>query len=511
METITSHPLPFFPTLLPDESLHSLISRFHRLSGNPRERQTLQDVFGTHALVATASLPSHLPNLCAALPVNAERSLDQLIDQWTLLPYFRPFLRPEQVLACLQAMTSHSAGGTKIGIGLVASRIGGRNVFRYCDQCCIEDEMRYGSPYWHRAHSLPGVLLCHLHGRLLAEVRADLVELRRHNLFLPTDSWVEMASSVLPIKETLCDDLLELAKASADLLAMQLPPTPRPVLRSFYREQATQQGWIDRNDRIEHTAVIRAANRFSLALGPEPDLGFCKIPDWIFRHLYKHRTTMHPLKHLVLMVMLRTSPSALQAYCEGPDKSADVRIPAYHGTPPENELSSAFCSARRQRFLEQISSTPARRAHDYMWLYKHDRQWLRETISRYVKPRAAVGDKVAWHVRDREYAEQIRHHAELLYDSNVRTRISAAQLARATGRKPLIEKFSTKLPLTIQAIQALEETVDAYQCRRLRAIAQESRAKGEPLVRWRLLRAAGLTCPLAPQVEKLLAVLLKGR
>ena len=235
------------------------------------------------------------------------------------------------------------------------------------------------------------------------------------------------------------------------------------------------------------------------------------MPDWIFRHLYKHRTTMHPLKHLVLMVMLRTSPSALQAYREGPDKSADVRIPIYHGTTLENELSSASCNARRQRFLEQINSMPARRAHDYMWLYKHDRQWLRETILRYAKPRAAVGDKVAWHMRDREYAEQVRHHAALLYDSDVRTRVSAAQLARATGRKPLIEKFSAKLPLTIQAIQALEETVDAYQCRRLRAIAKASRAKGEPLVRWRLLRTAGLTCPLAPQVEKLLAMLLQGR
>jgi len=511
METITSHPLPFFPTLLPDESLHSLISRFHRLSGNPRERQTLQDVFGTHALVATASLPSHLPNLCAALPVNAAQSLDELIDQWTLLPYFRPFLRPEQTTACLQAMTSHSAGGTKIGIGLVASRIGGRNVFRYCDQCCIEDEMRYGSPYWHRAHSLPGVLLCHLHGRLLAEVRADLVELRRHNLFLPSDSWVETASSILPMREMLCDDLFELAKASADLLAMQLPPTPRSVLRSFYREQAARQGWIDRNGRIEHAAVTHAANCFSLAQSAELDLAFCQIPDWIFRHLYKHRTTMHPLKHLVLMIMLQTSPRALQAYCENLDKSANVRILPYHGITPENELSSASCNARRQRFVEQISSIPARRAYDYMWLYKHDRQWLRETISRCAKPRATVRNKVAWHVRDREYAEQVRHHAALLYASDVRTRVSAAQLARATGRKPLIEKFSAKLPLTIQAIQALEETVDAYQCRRLQAIAKASRAKGEPLVRWRLLRTAGLTCPLAPQVEKLLAALLQGR
>lgn len=61
MKTHCMHRLPFFPVLLPDESLHSLISRYHRLSGNPEERHTLHDAFGTHLLVATANLPSHLP------------------------------------------------------------------------------------------------------------------------------------------------------------------------------------------------------------------------------------------------------------------------------------------------------------------------------------------------------------------------------------------------------------------------------------------------------------------
>jgi hypothetical protein len=43
--------LAFFPVTLPDETLHSQVSRYHRLSGNPEERQTLNDIFGTHLLV----------------------------------------------------------------------------------------------------------------------------------------------------------------------------------------------------------------------------------------------------------------------------------------------------------------------------------------------------------------------------------------------------------------------------------------------------------------------------
>jgi hypothetical protein len=510
MESNSTHPLPFFPALLPDESLHSLISRYHRLSGNPQERQTLHDIFGTHLLVATANLPSHLPNLCAALPEHAEHSLDQLIDQCTLLPYFSPFLEARQIAACRHAMTSHNAGGMKIGIGLTASRIGGRNAFRYCPQCCVEDARLYGAAYWHRSHSLPGVLLCHRHGCVLAELRADLITLRRHSLFLPPDSWVEAGSSFPPIQELPRNDLLHLAASSAELLEMRMPPIPRSLLRCFYREHATRQGWIDRNGRIERATVLHVLCHAGLAQNAGPDLTFCRLPHWVFKLLYKHRTAMHPLKHLTLMTLLDTSPRALLAYCEGSDTSDGAGATTRTKTTVKTETNPAPSDGRRQRFLDQLSNTNARRAQDYMWLYKHDRQWLRETISLNVKSHASSGDKVVWHVRDSEFAEQIRQQAALLYQSNVKMRISASRLARATGKQALIEKFSRKLPITMQAIHDLEETVDAYQCRRLRAIVQESRAKGVPLVRWRLLRTAGLTCPLAPQVEKLLSILIQS-
>lgn len=407
-------------------------------------------------------------------------------------------------------MSSHNAGGMKISIGLVASRIGGRNAFRYCAHCCADDEKQYGSAYWHRAHSLPGVLLCHRHGCVLAELRGDLIALRRHSLFLPTDSWVEAGSSTQTISEALHDDLLTLARSSADLLALHIPSIPRPMLRSFYRMHATRQGWIDACGRIDHNVVLHGLDQCSLVQTNEPDLMFCQAPHWIFKLLYKHRTAMHPLKHLALMTLLHTSPRALLTYSERPETDAGARASTEKETSVEDLVPLAVSDIRRQRFLEQLRTSSARRAQDYMWLYKHDRQWLQETILRNVKPHASSGDKVAWNVRDGEFAKEIRQQAALLYQSDFKMRISASRLARATGRQALIEKFSGKLPITMQAIHDLRETVEAYQCRRLRAIAQKSRAKGERLVRWRLLRIAGLTCPLAPQVEKLVAVLLQG-
>jgi hypothetical protein len=327
---------------------------------------------------------------------------------------------------------------------------------------------------------------------------------------LPPDSWVEAGSSFPPTQELPRNDLLHLAASSAELLEMRMPPISRSLLRCFYREHATRQGWIDRNGRIERATVLHVVCHAGLAQNAEPDLTFCQLPHWVFKLLYKHRTAMHPLKHLALMTLLHTSPRTLLAYYKCSETSDSACASARTKTAAKSELNPTPSAPRRQRFLDQLSNTSARRAQDYMWLYKHDRQWLRETISLNVKPRASSGDKVAWPARDGEFAEQIRQQATLLYQSDVKIRISAALLARATGRQALIEKFSAKLPLTIQAIQELEETVEAYQCRRLRWIAHESRAKGEPLVRWRLIRTAGLTNPLAPQVEQELVSLLQG-
>jgi hypothetical protein len=307
----------------------------------------------------------------------------------------------------------------------------------------------------------------------------------------------------------LFDDLLRLAVSSSDLLAMCMPVIQAPLLRCFYREHASRQGWLDRHGRIQCKTLIHAAANFSLAQADSKDLVFCGQPHWIFKLLYKHRAAMHPLKHLALMTLLATSPQALRAHCKCAEISPEVEAVAGGNWNAGTGLDDSQTRSRRQRFLDQCKNLSARQAHDYMWLYRHDRTWLRETIKQGMKPRQAVQEKVAWTQRDQQFADQVRQHAALLYHADERTRISKTRLAKATGRHPVIEKYSAKLPLTIQALQAFAETVEAFQCRRLRRIVRECRAEKDQLMRWRILRRAGLAPPLAPLVEQALAALLR--
>ena len=162
-------------------------------------------------------------------------------------------------------MASQNACGMKIGIGLVASRIGARNAFRYCRQCCAEDEQLHGSAYWHRAHSLPGVLVCHRHKDVLMELRSSLVHLHRHRLFLPTDSWVEEWASATHVPTAHLEELFRLAASSAYLLASHAT-NPGALLLSL-TEKADGLG---RSISAAAYLALRSS-RSDIRTGPNPD------------------------------------------------------------------------------------------------------------------------------------------------------------------------------------------------------------------------------------------------
>jgi hypothetical protein len=354
------------------------------------------------------------------------------------------------------------------------------------------------------------VFVCHRHKDVLIELGASLVHLHRHRLFLPTDSWVEKGASGTGVPAANLEELFRLAASGASLLVTRMPPVPAALLRSFYREKAASQGWIAHHGRIQSAAVVHACDHFGLGQVPDADLKFCAQPHWIFKLLHKHRTAMHPLKHLALFTLLGIETRDLRAYLPSTNGRADNTAVTHKCSPSACVPTPSQLDCRRKQFLDQLRETAPRRTRDYMWLYRHDYLWLKAAIAQRARtPKPAI-QKVEWDQRDRLLAVQVRHHAALLYETDVTTRISATLLARATGKQALIEKFFMKLPLTTRTIQLLTETVEAFQCRRIGRVLDESHARGEVLPRWRILRIAGLAPPLAPAVEEKLTALLKS-
>ncbi|WP_423680476.1 TnsD family Tn7-like transposition protein [Undibacterium sp. WLHG33] len=301
--------LTFFPTGFADETLFSLIARYHRLSGNIDDRDSLHELFGKHTHVVTSHLPTHLDALASVLPQGLDITVNDLIERHTVFPYFRPFLTERQVVFGLAAMRGNSGAGLKTMMGMVASQVGGHNSYRYCLSCADADVENGGQAYWHRNHQLPAVLVCPIHGTVLKSLEASWVAQHRHRLFLPSDSEVVKNSKqgVFSDKETL--SLLSLSRLSQKLLESELTPISATQIQQVYRDLAANFGAISANGRLrisEFSArILQELENIPKREELIPLLDLPETPPaWTLKLMRKRRCSIHPLKHLLLLQAL---------------------------------------------------------------------------------------------------------------------------------------------------------------------------------------------------------------
>ncbi|XLZ68733.1 TnsD family Tn7-like transposition protein [Massilia sp. SR12] len=497
--------LHLFPSPFPDETLHSVLSRLHRLSGHRFARQTLSEVFGTHLVVATNNLPSHLTALASRLPGEPEAVLRRLIEQCTILPYFRPFLSRHQLTLCESCMSGETAGAAKIGIGAVASRIGARNEFRLCAACMQEDEAKYGCAYWHRAHCLPGVQICFQHHTPLLNLPPAQVQELRHELFLPDAPSVMASASRRPITPTGVEIHDQLAIRSHALLSQGPLRIERAALQACYRNRAHEVDWVDRHGRLIVPPIRECAAQYAMAFQGEPDFQFLTNDEWPLQLLRKHRKSMHPLKHLALMQLLGLPIEALSLVqnvaAENNLRPSKWKLNSWPGFLQDRD-------ARRSRFLAAPAGTSLRKAPDYMWLYRNDREWHLDALAQRKVLSTPHQNRLNWDGRDEILADKIGQLAKELIAGHHQQRITSSYLALQTGVVATVEKCASKLPLTLAALGAAAESVEDFQHRRVEQIVSEMNGKGQVLKRWEILRRAGLKEPLNSHLELRLRQLL---
>ncbi len=171
---------------LPDETLFSLCSRFHRISGNRRPDQTCLQLFGHARQGSTHDFPARLGEF-ERRTNGTLGSAEEIARQRSLLPYFFPFRTPEDAQNALAAVTSGAVAGLKARLGVLASRFGAAHPLKACRQCMGEDERRLHTSYWHREHQWPGALVCVKHGRLLDVGLGKVNAEGRFHWYLPDD------------------------------------------------------------------------------------------------------------------------------------------------------------------------------------------------------------------------------------------------------------------------------------------------------------------------------------
>ncbi|MFV8644300.1 TnsD family Tn7-like transposition protein [Ralstonia pseudosolanacearum] len=300
----------------PDETVFGIAARQHRLSGNRSSSDSLLELFGSNHIVPGSLLPGHLGQFFDSLGLTGRMSYSLLIDQHTVLPYWRLFAPIDRYQAVQSVMWRTAAIGVKLTLGLISSRLGGGSTLRYCDACAESDLANLGVPTWHRKHQMPGVLLCPDHALALNECDHLSQQVHRHTFFLPDDQFIPFNCPANDMSKAAKAQLLRIAVLSTELLNLPWETAlPTPDLRARFLV------WLDRHDLVTTCQRVRVAelqrhvaDYWAPISDTEPFASLFASIDgdhsWLNSLVRKQRGTHHPLKQLLLIGAISPSVDA---------------------------------------------------------------------------------------------------------------------------------------------------------------------------------------------------------
>lgn len=149
----------------PDESIYSLIARYHIISGNPRAVVTANEIFDkSRGIFYATPLGVDLKRIASCAPSHSPLSdVQHLITHHTCIPYaicFAPACDEQQLrLIAIEKGVSN----LRRALAIIASVQGKSFHLRYCPACSQQDCKNLGYSYWRITHQLPMVSFCHDH------------------------------------------------------------------------------------------------------------------------------------------------------------------------------------------------------------------------------------------------------------------------------------------------------------------------------------------------------------
>src|SRR5437899_1583292 len=159
--------IPHFPDPYDGELLYSVLARFADRMHYPTPNTTLRELFGRGHGVPAIELPNKIDQLVKQLPPGCPYTSDEIIQKYTLLPFYAPFLPERNYELVFASMKGNGPRTTQLRAGIIAGRINPPEFFRTCPVCDEENLARYCETYWRRLHQIQGVEVCPIHSVFL--------------------------------------------------------------------------------------------------------------------------------------------------------------------------------------------------------------------------------------------------------------------------------------------------------------------------------------------------------
>lgn len=145
----------------------------------------------------------------------------------------------------------------------------------------------------------------------------------------------------------------------------------------------------------------------------------------------------------------------------------------------------------------------------YIWLYRHDRQWLDINSPEHQKLQC-INDRIDWVKRDSEVLQEVKKAVEEIRNSKDKpVRISLGRIGMICSLQGLLDKHLDKMLQTKSYIESVVETDEDYRKRRIHWAINNLDVSGEEIKAWKVMRLAGIRKEYEKQVEECLEEYLR--
>jgi hypothetical protein len=249
-------------------------------------------------------------------------TVDEVIEKATQYPYHRPFMPAERWRELVRRATCGPGSSLKTWLGLVAHRFSASATFRSCIECDRLSWDTEGVIYWHRAHMLPGVVICPIHHTPLVNHFVQSEDSARSALRLPP-----LAGTPVIVARSSLSCLTQFSVASCDALWSDDLELTGDLCAATYRARLKELGLCSMSGRVrwaELSSLILDANdgfggwavggRISHRTGP--------VLGWLYGLLGGRGRLSHPLTHIVLINLLFGSFAAYAMAAKAPQEAS---------------------------------------------------------------------------------------------------------------------------------------------------------------------------------------------
>lgn len=285
--------LTFFFQRISDETLYSTVAAAFILSGYPSFGKFIRLNFGGKKVDIHSLIPESIETLIKNLGFE-KPSTTRAISDISLFPYYRPFYPPKVLEKESKIRTTDRKIEEDKANRFQRKHVGINNFHyvRMCVNCVLEQLSCFGRSAWLRTHQLPYVSCCWKHGNLL-----NTVQIAKSEACLP--------QHFKPITDhnLVNQDLIWLAKSSAQLLHEDSPTIPQKVLDRVYRSKIIDMGFGTAN-KLDHGLLQQALAQVwqpSTLSKLENYMRYSYGGPWITRLLHRSKIAEQPIMNLLLI------------------------------------------------------------------------------------------------------------------------------------------------------------------------------------------------------------------